>query len=149
MKRINIYSVKQVKEKGGLYDLESSFIRSPEDANNIVNVVLDLYSESVEKFGILTLNTKNQVAGVHILSVGTLNGSMVHPREVFKAAVLNNAASIVCFHNHPSGDPTPSPEDIETTKRLVDAGELMGIQVLDHIVVGDNRFYSLKEQGMM
>lgn len=149
MKRINIYSVKQVKEKGGLYDLESSFIRSPEDANNIVNVVLDLYSESVEKFGILTLNTKNQVAGVHILSVGTLNASMVHPREVFKAAVLNNAASIVCFHNHPSGDPAPSPEDIETTKRLVDAGEIMEIQVLDHIVVGDNRFYSLKEQGMM
>lgn len=149
MKRINIYSVKQIKEKGGLYDLESSFIRSPEDANNIVNVVLDLYSESVEKFGILTLNTKNQVAGVHILSVGTLNASMVHPREVFKAAVLNNAASIVCFHNHPSGDPTPSPEDIEITKRLVDAGEIMGIQVLDHIVVGDNRFYSLKEKGMM
>ena len=149
MKRINFYSVKQVKEKGGLYGLKSSAINSPDDANDFIKTVLNLYSEANEKFGILTLNVKNVVAGVHILSIGTLNASMVHPREVFKAAILNNAASIVCFHNHPSGDPTPSKQDIEMNQRICKAGKLMGIECLDNIVVGDDQFISFKEQGLM
>lgn len=147
MKRINIFTVKQVKEKGGLYDLQDKKVNSPADANHIINTVLDLYSESVEKFGILTLNTKNVVAGIHIISVGSLNATVVHPRHVFQAAILNNANSIICFHNHPSGDPKPSSEDLNVTRRLVEAGKIMGIEVLDHIIVGDNDFASLKELG--
>ncbi|MGG2201909.1 JAB domain-containing protein [Paenibacillus validus] len=148
MLTINIYTVKQVKEKGGRYDLASKVVRSPNDAYNIIQTVLDLEAEASEKFGILTLNTKNAVAGVHVLSIGSLNSAIVHPREVFKAAILNNAASLVCFHNHPSGDPTPSPEDVTLTRRLIDAGELIGIEVLDHIIIGESRYASLKEQGI-
>jgi len=147
MKRINFYTIKQVKEKGGLYALESDIISSPFDAGNVIKIVLDLNSEAVEKFGIITLTTKNKVAGIHIISIGSLNTTIVHPREVFKAAILNNAASIILFHNHPSGDPTPSAEDIKVTKRLTDAGKIMGIAVLDHIVVGDGEYWSFKEKG--
>jgi len=95
------------------------------------------------------LNTKNHIIARETLSMGTLNASLVHPREVFKAAVQKSSASIICVHNHPSGDPTPSPEDIALTKRLAEAGHLMGIDVLDHLVIGDGRFVSLKEQGYM
>jgi DNA repair protein RadC len=79
--------------------------------------------------------------------MGTLNASLVHPREVFRAAIKYSSASIICAHNHPSGDPAPSPEDISLTKRLVEAGQLVGIEVLDHLIIGDGRFVSLKEQG--
>ncbi|MEF2246455.1 JAB domain-containing protein [Paenibacillus sp. IITD108] len=146
---INLYKVKQVKEKGARYDLESKIIRSPQDAYNIITTVLDLENEAVEHFGILTLNTKNAIAGVHVISIGTLNTTLVHPREVFKSAILNNAASLVCFHNHPSGCPSPSPEDINLTKKLIEAGSIIGIDVLDHIIVGDDRFTSLKEDGLI
>lgn len=146
---INIFTVKQFKEKAARYELDSKVIRSPFDAYRIIQEVLDIEHEAVEKFGILTLTTKNSVAGVHVLSTGNLNSAIVHPREVFKAAILNNAASIVCFHNHPSGDPEPSQVDISLTRRLVEAGELMGIEVLDHVIVGEGRFVSLKEKGMM
>lgn len=147
MKRINFYSVKRVKEHGGLYDLDHATIRSPEDGYTIVQTVLKLNEATAEKFGILTLNTKNQVVGIHILFMGSLNASIVHPREVFQAAVLNNAASIVAFHNHPSGDPTPSREDIEVTKRLKECGLIMGIDLLDHVIVGEGKYCSLKEKG--
>lgn len=150
MKRINLYTVKQVKEQSGLYELDSAVIRKPSDASDVIQAVLNLNDEAVEKFGILTLNTKNKVVGVHVLSIGTLSAAMVHPRNVFQAAILNNAASIVLFHNHPSGDPTPSNEDIGMTKRICEAGELMGIEVLDHIITGDDHKYSsLKEKGLM
>jgi DNA repair protein RadC len=105
--------------------------------------------EAQEVFGILVLNTKNKIVAVHEVSRGTLNNSMIHPREVFKPAVLHNAAAIICFHNHPSGDPEPSKDDIKITKRLVEAGEIMGIEILDHIIVGDDRYVSLKERGVM
>ncbi len=146
--RINIYSVKQVKEKGGLYDLEGINVNSPADGYGVIQTVLDLNNESVEKFGILNLNTRNKISGIHVISVGTLNSTMVHPREVFKAAMLNNSASIILFHNHPSGDPTPSAEDITLTKRLVEAGKIMGIQVLDHLIVGDGKYCSIREAGI-
>jgi DNA repair protein RadC len=149
MKRINIYSVKQVRESSGLYDVDNAKIQSPETADKIIRLVLDLNNEAVEKFGIITLNTKNAVAGIHVISMGDLNTSIVHPREIFKAAILNNACSIILFHNHPSGDTAPSGADVSTTKKLVNAGELMGIKVLDHIIVGDKRFTSLKEKGLM
>ncbi|MNG18398.1 hypothetical protein D3C84_1024620 [compost metagenome] len=81
--------------------------------------------------------------------MGSLNASIVHPREVFRAAIKRSSASIICVHNHPSGDPTPSPEDISLTARLVEAGSIIGIEVLDHVIIGDQRFISLKEQGFM
>ena len=103
-----------------------------------------------EMFGILLVDTRTRVTAIHVVSIGTLNGSLVHPREVFKCAILGNAAALVLFHNHPSGDPTPSREDIALTKRLVDAGKLLGIEVLDHLVLGgEGTFASFKEQGLL
>lgn len=96
----------------------------------------------------MCLNTKNNVVAVHRCHVGSLNASLVHPREVFKSAILNNAASVIVAHQHPSVDISPSKEDINVTKRLVEAGKLLGIEVLDHLVVNsDNSFTSLKERG--
>lgn len=147
--RIDIVTVKQVKERGGLYNVPDK-VQSPQDAHDIIQTVLDLNSEASEKFGIIALDSKNKVNGIHILSIGSLNASIVHPREVFKQAMLNNSASIVCFHNHPSGDPAPSPEDIELTKRIAQVGEIIGIEVLDHIIIGDNgRFSSMKQLGRL
>lgn len=149
MKRIDIYTVKQVKESGKNYDLETALISSPSDAADIIKAVFNLAEEAVEKFGILNLTTKNKVSGAHVISLGSLNTSLVHPREVFKQAILNNAASIILFHNHPSGDPTPSREDMDVTRRLVEAGRLIGIEVLDHVVVGEGRHVSFREKGLM
>ncbi|MFC3789302.1 RadC family protein [Paenibacillus sp. GCM10012307] len=146
---ISVYSVKQVKTKGGLYNLDSKVIRSPRDAYQIIQTVLDIEHEATEVFGILTLNVKMAVAGIHVLSTGGLSSAIVHPREVFKAAILNNATSIICFHNHPSGDISPSLEDIKMTERLKDAGELMGIPLMDHVIIGDGQYFSFQEQGMI
>lgn len=122
-------------------------IRRPQDAADYMMESMRYLKK--EHFVCLFLNTKNHVIGRETLSVGTLNASLVHPREVFRAAIKCSSASIVCLHNHPSGDPAPSPEDVSLTKRLCEAGDLVGIDVLDHIVIGDGRFISLKEQGLM
>jgi DNA repair protein RadC len=108
-----------------------------------------LQDEAAEVFGILCLSTKNRVIAYHEVSRGTLDATLVHPREVFKAALLANAAGIIAGHNHPSGDPTPSPDDIALTQRLVAAGTLLGIPVLDHVIIGDGRYVSLKEAGRL
>ena len=106
-------------------------------------------SSPVEKFGIIALNTKNKIAGLHIIAVGGLNQASVEAREIFQQAILNNAASIILFHNHPSGEPKASKEDIRLTKRLDDAGQIIGVKVLDHIIIGEGiRYASLKEQGL-
>ena len=98
----------------------------------------------------MMLNTKNQVVGLHRAHVGSLNASIVHPRDVMKCAILNNAASIIVSHQHPSGDPTPSREDIEVTKRIVEAGKILGIEVLDHVIVTyTGKHVSLKEKGYL
>jgi DNA repair protein RadC len=148
MVRMNLYSVKLVKEQGGIYNVPDRTVRTPRDAERIVQTVLDLNSEAVEKFGILTLNTKNQVVGIHVLHIGGVNSSVVDRRTVFQNAILNNATSIVLFHNHPSGDPEPSREDINLTNIIAQAGDIMGIEVLDHIITGDGRFVSMKEKGL-
>ena len=137
-----------VREKVGRYELPKA-IRSPEDAYKAITTLTNVQEEAQEVFGILILNTKNKVVAVHEVSRGTLNSSMVHPREIFKPAVLHNAAGIICFHNHPSGDTAPSKEDIEVTERLVMAGEIMGIIVMDHIIVGDDEYISLRDLGVM
>ena len=137
-----------VKEKVGRYELPRE-TKSPEEAYNAITKITNVQGEAQEVFGILILNTKNKIVAVHEISRGTLNSSMAHPREVFKPAVLHNAAAIICFHNHPSGDPEPSIDDVNITKRLVEAGKIMGIEVFDHIIVGDGGYVSLKERGVM
>lgn len=104
-------------------------------------------SRSVEQFGIVLLDTKHRVIRTLVLSVGTVDASIVHPREVFGAAAAAGAAAVVLFHNHPSGDPRPSPDDVELTRRLAAAGVLMGIDVIDHVILADVRYYSFKEDG--
>ncbi|QWU15092.1 RadC family protein [Paenibacillus sophorae] len=122
-------------------------IRSPHDAADILTEQLRYLQK--EHFVCLFLNTKNHVIAQETLSMGSLNASIVHPREVFRAAIKCSSASIICAHNHPSGDPTPSPEDISLTRRLLEAGEIVGIDVLDHLIIGDDGFVSMKEQGLM
>ncbi|MCM3129934.1 DNA repair protein RadC [Paenibacillus provencensis] len=126
---------------------ERPVIRSPRDAADLLMEQLRYLQK--EHFVCLFLNTKNHVISQETLSMGNLNASIVHPREVFRAAMKCSSASIVCAHNHPSGDPAPSPEDIQLTRRLVKAGEIVGIDVLDHIVIGDGKYASLKEQGFI
>lgn len=101
-----------------------------------------------EHFFVVLLSTKNQVLGTELVSVGSLNASLAHPREIFKTCVRHSAASIILVHNHPSGDPSPSPEDILMTRRLIEAGRIMGIEVLDHVIIGDGRYLSLRESGI-
>lgn len=100
-----------------------------------------------ERFGVLLLDTKHRLVRVVAISHGTLDASLVHPREVFRAAAEHSAAALVLFHNHPSGDPAPSVDDLQLTRRLVEAGELMGIAVVDHVVLGDGRWHSLRESS--
>lgn len=102
-----------------------------------------------EHFKIAILDTKNQILTIENISVGTLNASIVHPRDVFKIAIKRNANSIILIHNHPSGDTSPSNEDINITNRLIDAGNLIGIKVLDHIIIGDNKYLSFKEKNLI
>jgi len=100
-----------------------------------------------EHFVVLHLDAKNRLLGEEVVSVGSLTASIVHPREIFKTALKKSAASIICLHNHPSGDPAPSREDVEVTSRLVEAGQILGIDVLDHIIMGENSYFSMKEKG--
>jgi DNA repair protein RadC len=146
--QVSFERVVLVKEKVGRYELPKA-IRNPEDAYKAITTLTNVQEEAQEVFGILILNTKNKVVAAHEVSRGTLNSSMVHPREIFKPAVLHNAAGIICFHNHPSGDTVPSKEDIEVTERLVAAGEILGIIVMDHIIVGDDDYISLRDIGVM
>ncbi|MBM6619748.1 RadC family protein [Bacillus suaedaesalsae] len=126
------------------YD-ERFVIRSPEDGARYV--MEDMRFLTQEHFVCLYLNTKNQVLHKQTIFIGSLNASIVHPREVFKEAFRRSAASIICIHNHPSGDPAPSKEDIEVTKRLSECGKIIGIDLLDHLIIGDGKFVSLKEKG--
>ena len=147
MTRINFYTLKMIKEDSVLYEVP--VIKSPAETYQAAKQLLALHEEPEEHFCIFCLNTKNKIVGVHTISIGTLNASIVHPREVFKAAMLNNASGIVCLHNHPSGDPKPSQEDIKITRRLVEAGEIIGIEVLDHIIIGEQSYSSMKEKCLM
>lgn len=103
----------------------------------------------LEEFWVILLNAKHHVLQIDKVSVGTLTASLVHPREIFKSAIRRSAHAIVLAHNHPSGDPTPSREDREVTLRLIQAGKLLGIEVLDHLVIGDGRYTSFREKGLV
>lgn len=145
-KRVNIVSLKVVKESSILYGKRK--ISSPSDAIEIGRSMLD--GSDREKLLLCCLNTKNEPTNLNIVSIGSLNSSIVHPREVFKLAILGNSASIILFHNHPSGDTTPSKEDINITERIKEAGKIIGIELIDHIILGDeNKYTSLKEKGII
>lgn len=122
-------------------------IRNPEDVAGLLMTEMRWLQK--EYFRVLLLNTKNHVLAIPTISIGSLNASIVHPREIFKEAIRHSAAAAILVHNHPSGDPSPSGEDIAITKRLKEVGLLMDIAVLDHIIIGDGRYVSLKEQGIL
>lgn len=147
-KAIQVLAAVEIGRRVANLEYEDRYvIRSPEDgANYVMN---DMRFLSQEHFVCLYLNTKNQVIHKQTIFIGSLNASIVHPREVFKEAFRRSAASIICIHNHPSGDPSPSREDIEVTKRLAECGKIIGIDVLDHLIIGENKFVSLKEKGYL
>ncbi|GAK09279.1 DNA repair protein RadC [Geomicrobium sp. JCM 19038] len=124
-------------------DKSRAIISSPNDAVDLV--MEDLRFLKQEHFVAIYLNTKNQVIHKQTLFIGSLNSSIVHPREVFKEAIRRSAASVIALHNHPSGDPEPSEEDKAVTRRLFECGQLLGIEFLDHIVIGDHKYVSLRE----
>ena len=122
-------------------------ITQPKDAADYV--IEDMKSLNVEHLKVIMLNTKNIVISVCDISMGSLNSSIVHPREVFCEAIKKRSASIIICHNHPSGDPTPSSEDINITNRLRECGKIIGIELLDHLIIGNGIFISLKEKGIL
>ena len=125
---------------------EKPLVKTPEDVFGLLRSRLK--GKKKEYFLALLLDTRNQLIRVAEISVGSLDSSIVHPREVFKEAVSASAASVIFVHNHPSGDPEASEDDIKLTKRLAEAGEIMGIDVLDHIIIGDKKYLSLKREGL-
>jgi DNA repair protein RadC len=129
-------SLNVVREKSNEY---LTAITHPNEAAELIRP--DLENSDREKFVTIMLDSKNRAIAANVVSIGTLNASLVHPREVFKAAILSNAASIILAHNHPSGEPGPSIEDIDLTKRLVEAGDILGIPVRDHIIIGSGGSY--------
>lgn len=144
-KRIQLVDV--VLERKGSQMFEGRRVRSPEDAANIIR---DFIGDSDrEKFVVLGMSTKNEPTVLQVVHTGSINASIVHPREVMKALLLSNACTAVVCHNHPSNDVTPSPEDIDVTERLVEAGKIIGIDVMDHIILGSDKFLSMKEKGYM
>ncbi len=143
-------SVKAAIEMGRRMAQESQLkvqIKSPDDVKDIVMEEMRYFDR--EHFRVIYLDRKGGMLEMQDISVGGLHSSIVHPREVFKVAVKKSAASLILVHNHPSGDPTPSQEDVEITRRLIEAGNIMGITVLDHIIIGDNTYCSLKSKGLI
>lgn len=122
-------------------------IHTPDEASSLV--MEEMCYLDREHFRVMLLNTKNRVLGLETVSIGSLNASLVHPREVFKNAIQRSAAAMILMHNHPSGDPSPSPEDLEITVRLCEAGRLLGIEILDHIIIGDHVYASFREKGLI
>jgi DNA repair protein RadC len=148
MKTINFYKLTLVKEKEISYACSES-LTSPDAVAKLAIDFIGMDKFAEEHMYLIALNVKNYVNGLTEISHGALSFSIVHPREIFKYAISMNAASIMLIHNHPSGDPTPSEEDVAMTKRIQEAGELLGINLLDHIIVADGKFASLREKGLL
>ena len=143
MKSIDIMKVKMVKES----ELKYGSVSCASDAVDIFKMLMEDSAE--EYFWMICLDCKGYVIGAHEVSHGSLSSAPVHPREIFKRALLNNANAVIVSHNHPSGDPSPSLEDISLTTRLVQAGKVMGIAVLDHVIIGNNSYHSFAGSGML
>ncbi|HBK69846.1 MAG TPA: hypothetical protein DDZ91_14485 [Firmicutes bacterium] len=135
-----------VRESGPWY---AETMKSPEDVSNMVIDHMDLDNCDKEHFIVAYLNRKGALNAVCTVSIGGLHSSIVHPREVFKPAILTSSASVISIHNHPSGDPTPSREDIDITQRLIEAGKILGIDVLDHVIIGTGKHVSFKAKGFI
>ena len=147
LKSVNIWKLKQVKSKAVKYDFDP--IGSPKDIITLFDKT-DMYEATEEYFYIVCLASNGKPIGIHEVSHGSVNASIVDMREVFKRAILNNATSIICCHNHPSGNLSPSNEDIEVTARLEESGHLLGIKVLDHVITdGQGGYKSLRADGYM
>ncbi len=154
IKGIGLAKAAQIKacfELGRREDLEPELInfdiKNPETVVKAIRA--GIKDKAKEHFKLILLNPRNKIIGISTVSVGTLNASLVHPREVFKDAIVHSAASVVLAHNHPSGDPEPSEDDLTITKRLTEAGKILGVEVIDHIIVGKNGFFSFKEKGLV
>ena len=140
-KRLDIVKIKMVKESSVKY--ENRRIKNPWDAYKIFNDYID--DSNKEMFVLMCLNNKNEPTHISTISIGSVNESIATPAEVFKVALLSNANKIMVCHNHPSGDPQPSESDRNITERLYDSGAIIGIKLLDHIIIGDDVYYSFKE----
>jgi DNA repair protein RadC len=136
---------RQELEKESWYD--GYDIKDPQGVVRVIRA--SIRDKAKEHFKLIILNTRNRITAITNVSTGTLSASLVHPREVFKDAIRHSASSVVLAHNHPSGDPEPSEEDLRITRRLIDAGKIIGIDVLDHIIIGKNSFSSFKERGLL
>jgi len=154
IKGIGLAKAAQIKacfELGRREDLEPELknfdIKDPEAVVKAIRA--SIKDKAKEHFKLILLNPRNKIIGISTISIGTLNASLVHPREVFKDAITHSAASVVLAHNHPSGDPEPSEDDITITKRLIEVGKILGVEVIDHIIVGKNGFFSFKEKGLI
>jgi DNA repair protein RadC len=139
-----VYETLTVKDEVSIYFGRDRYT----DPQQIFNAFRWLNNETKEWFVSAILDGKNKIVCIEIISIGSLNQSIVHPREVFKSALLSNAAALILLHNHPTGDPQPSREDLSITKRLCEAGEILGIKVLDHIIIGET-YYSFVSNGLM
>ncbi|MCB5397640.1 JAB domain-containing protein [Intestinibacter bartlettii] len=144
-KRVDIVSIKMVREGSTKY--ENRKIETPFDAYVLLKNFLE--DSDREKLLVVCLDTKNQPINICTVSVGTLNSSLVHPREIFKTAILSNSNQIMLAHNHPSGISAPSNEDKAMTNRIKDAGVILGIELIDHIIIGSNEYFSFKENRLM
>ena len=143
--------IKACFELGKRQDLEPESIDFDiKDPQSVVKAIrASIKDKAKEHFKLILLNPRNRIIGISTISIGTLNAILVHPREVFKDAITHSAASVVLAHNHPSGDPEPSEDDIKITKKLVESGKILGIEVIDHIIIGKNNFCSYKERGLI
>ena len=128
-------------------DEENFDIKNPEAVCKLISSTIK--EKAKEHFKLILLNSRNKKIAISTISVGTLTTSLVHPREVFKEALAHSAASVILAHNHPSGDPEPSEDDLKITKKLVESGKILGVEVIDHIIVGKNSFYSFREKGLI
>lgn len=143
---IPVYRIELVRER----TLKVEPRKSVHNSDDVVAILRDeLLKADREKLISVMLNSKNVIIGMDVVSVGTLNQSCAHPRELYKAAILSNAAAIILVHNHPSGDPTPSMEDAQMTHRTSKAGEILGIKLLDHIIIGELGSYSFASAGRL
>ena len=154
IKGIGLAKAAQIKacfELGKRKELEPELgnidIKDPEAVVKAISA--SIKDKAKEHFKLILLNPRNKIIGISTISIGTLNASLVHPREVFKDAIMHSAASVVLAHNHPSGDPEPSEDDIKITKKLVESGKILGIEVLDHIIITKNGFKSFGSEGLI
>jgi len=143
-KALQILSISELWKRQESSKKKPKLIKSSEDIYNLFYAKLK--EETKESFYITMLDTKNKVIGVEKISLGILDASIIHPREIFRPAIKNSCSRIILIHNHPSGDPSPSEEDLEITQKLIKVGDLIGIEVLDHVIIGDGHWWSWKER---